>query len=439
MRIESLQQRYREYLDTLPLSVLRILGRQEGVGQVSSDNKGDLVEAIVSVLTGEKKPAPRSNRGARPKLTFLDPAVRARIEEIRRQGEAAQRVVLEVGSGATHLPPDAAVTTGILEIEEGGYGFLREMGLRVSSENDVFVPAPLIRSLGLREGDLIACALGSLGKDEQLSGAELLSVNGQAAGPYHGRPQFSLLHAAYPDEQICLAADGDLSLRVIDLFAPVGKGQRVLLYAPPATGRTTLLRTIAAALPAEEVVPVVLLLDERPEDVTEFMHGVKNAHIVYTSIDECAEAHVRAARLVAERAKRLAELGRDVVILLDSLTKLERACAASGKTSDPVRQFFGMARKCTEGGSVAVIAAADESGGYLQMSNACIALSPVWAERGVFPAFDLARCGTRRAERMLAPQALAAASALRREELPALLQRMKESGDNAALIASIKG
>ena len=471
MELKTTQQRYREYLDTLPLSTLRILGRQEGVGQASSNNKDALIEAIINLLTGKAQPAPRSNRGAPAKQTFLDPAVREKLEEIRLQGEEEsrqRRTILEVASEDETQPFDLPVYTGILEILQGGYGFIRARNCQPSATGeDVFVSAPLIHSLNLREGDFIACTAKPRQKNEAAALSEVLSVNGLAVGKYERRPVFDQLRAQYPEEKFALSqGNGDLSLRVLDLFAPIGKGQRALIVAPPKAGKTTLLKSVAHALERNypETILIVLLVDERPEEVTDFAKSVRSAQVVYSTFDEGAEHHVRAARLVMEHAKRMAEQGKDVVILLDSLTKLTRAhnylAESSGKTlsggldagalAEPKR-FFGAARNTPDAGSITVLATVlVETGSRLDdvvyeefkgTGNADVVLSRELAERRIFPAIDLRRSGTRKEELLLSAEELDAAYKLRERGIAGntagLLDMMKKTADNAEFVSRL--
>ena len=467
MELKTIEQRYREYLDTLPLSTLRILGRQEGMGQASSNNKDALISAIIDLLTGKKQPAPRSNRGAPVKQTYLDPVVRAKIEEIRRQGteeNRQRRNILEVASGEERFAFDAPVYTGLLEVTGNGYGFIRTNGCRLSAE-DIFVPAPVIHAQELREGDFIACTVRPSRKNDSAEVAEILSVNGIVAGRGTRRPLFDTLRAQYPCEKFDLSAgNGDIALRFLDLFVPIGKGQRALVVAPPRAGQTTLLKSIACAVRNNypDVILIVLLVDERPEEVTEFENSVRGAQIVWSSFDESAEHHVRAAHLVIEHAKRMAEQGKDVFILLDSLTKLTRAhnylSENCGKTisggldpaalSEPKR-FFGAARNTSEAGSVTIVASVSaESGNFFDdavseafrgTGNAEITLSRELAERRIFPAFDLGRCGTRKEELLLSAEELQALYRVRESGFtaPEVLDILRKTNDNAQLVADL--
>lgn len=472
MELKTTEQRYREYLDTLPLSTLRILGRQHGVGRASSNNKKVLVESITQILTGKMQPAPRSNRGAPAKLTYVDPAILDRLAQIKRTGEEESRArenILEVASdGARREPYDAPVYTGILEIMQGGYGFVRAHNCQPSSTGeDVFIPAPMIHNCALREGDYIACTAKTRQKNDSAAIATLLSVNGLAVGKYEKRPYFDALTAQYPNEKIELSDGSDLiSLRLLDLFVPIGKGQRALIIAPPKAGKTTLLKEIAGAVSRSQrgIELIVLLVDERPEEVTDIRTSVKGAEVVYSTFDEGAEHHIRAAELTVAHAKRLAEQGKDVVILLDSLTKLTRAynyiTENSGKTlsggldagalSEPKR-FFGAARNTLEAGSITILATALVDTGsrmddviyeeFKGTGNADVFLSRDLAERRIFPAIDIRRSGTRKEELLLTPDELAAVYKLRErgitENSAGVIEMMRRTRDNEEFIARL--
>ena len=473
MELKTAEQRYREFLDTLPLSTLRILGRQTGVLHSSSNNKSALIDEIINILTGKQAPAPRSNRGAPVKQTYLDPAILDKLAQLRRIGEEDAREresVLEVASADRDTAPsfDAAVYTGILELMQGGYGFVRAHNCQPSAAGeDVFIPAPAIHSRGLREGDLVACTAKPRQRNDAAAMEELLGVNGLPVGRYEKRPHFDALTAQYATEKIVLSkGNNELSLRILDLFVPLGKGQRALIIAPPKAGKTTLLKQVARAIGEyhPELVLIVLLIDERPEEVTDMRESVPSAEIVCSTFDEGAEHHVRAAHLVLEHAKRFAEHGRDVVILLDSLTKLTRACNyladSSGKTlsggldagalAEPKR-FFGAARNTREAGSVTILATAlVETGSRMDeviyeefkgTGNSDIFLSRDLAERRIFPAIDIRRSGTRKEEFLLTEEELAAVYKLRErgltENAAGIVEMMKRTSDNAEFVARL--
>ncbi|MDE7159215.1 MAG: transcription termination factor Rho, partial [Clostridiales bacterium] len=323
-----------------PLGTLRNVARKHGV-LVGVSKKETLIENIVAVLTGKEKPAPPSKRGAPVKESFLDPSVLNTLSQIRREYDADVNEFqggLEVSDGMPVIN-DEPIYSGILEIMQGGYGFLRAKNCQPTSGGDIFVSAPAIHANRLREGDFVACTAKCRQKNESPALDTILSVNGLPVGEYERRPFFDSLTAQYANEKIALSEQNTaLSLRVLDLFVPIGKGQRALLIAPPKAGKTTLLKEIARSVANsdKDLALIVLLIDERPEEVTDFRLSVEGAQVVYSTFDEGAEHHVRAAELTLSHAKRMAELGHDVVILLDSLTKLTRAynylSESSGKT-----------------------------------------------------------------------------------------------------------
>ena len=472
MELKTTEQRYREYLDTLPLSTLRILGRANGVGNASSNHKNALIETIVQILTGKAKPAPRSNRGAPAKQSYVDPVILERLAEIRRAGESERHErdrLLEVAAGEPYPALfDAPVFTGILEITQAGYGFVRIHNCQPSSSGgDVFLAAPTIQAYGLREGDYIACTAKPRQKNDAAAIDTLLSVNGCPVGRYEHRPWFDSLTAQYPCQKIALS-DGNtgLSLRMLDLFAPIGKGQRALIIAPPKAGKTTLLKETAQAIASRhrDLKLILLLIDERPEEVTDLRTNIKDADIFYSTFDEGAEHHVRAATLTIAYAKRMAELGSDIVILLDSLTKLTRAynyiAESTGKTlsgglaagalTEPKR-FFGAARNTKEAGSITILATVlVETGSRMDdviyeefkgTGNADIFLSRELAERRIFPAIDLRRSGTRKEELLLTDEELDCVYKLRERGLvanvPGVIDMLRRTQDNAEFIARL--
>ena len=318
----------------------------------------------------------------------------------------------------------------------------------------------------LRTGDFIACTAQPRQKNEAAAILELLSVNGLPQGKYNARPVFETLTAVYPTEKIGLSEQcGDDALRMLDLFAPIGKGQRALITAPPKAGKTTLLKSVARAIHQfhRDIELLVLLIDERPEEVTDIGSAVRGSTVVSSTFDEAAEHHVRAAQLLLEHAKRLVEHGKDVVILLDSLTKLTRAynnvVESSGKTLsgglDPAalagpKRFFGAARKTKEAGSLTILATAlVETGSRMDdviyeefkgTGNADIFLSRELAERRIFPAIDLRRSGTRKEELLLSAEEAEAVGQFRVHGLTdtaAIKEILGRTADNAELVSRL--
>lgn len=344
MQEKTLEEEYSDYLSSLPLQTLRTLGRRLGISAESRKSKPGCIQALIDLLTGKALPVPVSGKGAPVKHNYLDPSILRHLEDLRLERNKRNTTPPTHLRSARPIPQnlyEEPVYTGILEIMSGGYGFLRAKNCQPSANGagDVFIAAPLIHSLKLREGDRVACTAKPSLKNESAAFQELLSVNGIPFGECEPRPQFETLTACYPEKRIPLSEKkGEFSLRVIDLFTPIGKGQRALVIAPKA-GKTTLLKEIAVscARMRPDVHLIVLLIDERPEEVTEFKRCVSDAEVIYSTFDEDAVHHTRAARLTIEHAKRYAEHGRDVVVLLDSLTRLTRAynqvTESSGKRS----------------------------------------------------------------------------------------------------------
>ncbi len=458
----------RQYFETLPIATLRILARRYGVPHASACHKQELIDGTIDILVGRTVPPARSNRGAPAKTSYIDPAVEAEIERAMKR---AERPTVEYRVSSPE--PDVVVpfyggvtSRGVLELMQGGYGFLRAKNCQPTADGDVFIAAPLIHSLKLREGDYICCTTKPRVKNESPAIDTLLGVNGMAVGSYEKRPQFESFTAKYAMERLDLSkVNNDLALRVIDLFTPIGKGQRGLIIAPPKAGKTTLLKTIARSLSEYGGLEIiVLLIDERPEEVTDFRESVPRAEVIYSTFDELAEHHIRAAQLTLARAKRLVELGRDVVILLDSLTKLTRAynysVESTGKTltggldiaafAEPKR-FFGAARNTVEAGSLTILATAlVETGSRMDdiiyeefkgTGNSDIFLSRDLAEKRVFPAIDIRRSGTRKEELLLKKEELDAVYKLRErgivENSAGLLEMMKRTKNNDEFVARL--
>ena len=316
---------------------------------------------------------------------------------------------------------------GILEIAEDGFGFLRFDNF-LTSNKDIYVSNSQIRRFGLRTGDKI---LGITRKPRagERFGALLYvkSVNGMDPVASKRRPHFDDLTPIFPDEKIVLENSSiDLSTRVMDLVAPIGRGQRGLIVAQPKAGKTVLLKKIAASIEDKypDIELIVLLVDERPEEVTDMKRSLHRGEVIYSTFDEEPRHHVKVAQMVIERAKRLAETGRDVVILLDSITRLARAynmeVPASGRTLSggldpgalhPPKKFFGTARNIEEGGSVTILATALVDTGsrmddviyeeFKGTGNMELHLDRQLSERRIFPAIDLNKSGTRREDLLL--------------------------------------
>ncbi|MEV5886054.1 transcription termination factor Rho [Streptomyces sp. NPDC052020] len=359
----------------------------------------------------------------------------------------------------------AQAVTGLLDIDTGGKGHLRAENC-LPSPSDAHLSPALIRRYGLRKGDLVEGVRGS-----QHALADVVRVNGLAPDRLHGRAHFRDLTPLHPCRRLRLEhpASG-LTGRVADLFTPVGKGQRGLLVAAPKTGKTVLLQQIAAAVAGNhpECRLMLVLLDERPEEVTDMRRSVRG-EVYASTFDRTPRQHIALADLVVERAKRLVEAGEDVVVLLDSLTRLCRAHNNAADSGGRIlsggvdaaalhgpKRFFGAARQTEEGGSLTILATAlVETGSraddlYFEelksTGNMELRLNRELAARRVFPAVDLETSGTRREELLLTPAESAAARGLRRAlrardgqtALETLLERMRAAPDNATFLRRVQ-
>ncbi|KRL41268.1 transcription termination factor Rho [Liquorilactobacillus nagelii DSM 13675] len=361
--------------------------------------------------------------------------------------------------------------SGVLELAkvDDGYGFLRPINYGPSQE-DIYISASQIRRFGLRNGDLVAGKVRPPKPKERYYGLmHVDSVNGKHPEEAKERSHFPALTAVYPQQQICLATDRQqLSTRMIDLFAPIGFGQRGLIVAPPKAGKTSLLKAMANGVAQNypNAKLMVLLIDERPEEVTDLERTV-NGEVIYSTFDQRPENHIRVAELVLERAMRLAEDKQDVIILLDSLTRLARAynlvVPPSGRTLsggiDPAalfkpKKFFGAARNIEEGGSLTILATALVDTGsrmddviyeeFKGTGNQELQLAREMAERRIFPAVDLKKSGTRKEELLLDETTLKFLINLRRNgsndwlrDSEQMIRMMKETASNQELIEKL--
>ena len=333
------------------------------------------------------------------------------------------------------------VVEGILDIQEdNSFGFLRFDNF-LTSDKDIYVSTVQIRRFNLKTGDKINCVT-RLPHEGERFGALLYvnTVNGDAPGAAIRRPKFDDLTPVFPDERLKLETTGtELSTRLIDMIAPIGKGQRGLIVAPPKAGKTVLLKKIARAIETNypDIELIVLLVDERPEEVTDMKRSLSSGEVIYSTFDELPEHHVQVAEMVLERAKRLVEHKKDVVILLDSITRLARAynmvVPNSGRTLsgglDPgalhkPKKFFGAARNMEEGGSITILATAlVETGSRMDdviyeefkgTGNMELHLDRKLSELRIFPAVNLNKSGTRREDLLMSQEELEAVWAMRR-------------------------
>jgi transcription termination factor Rho len=362
---------------------------------------------------------------------------------------------------------------GVLEILPDGFGFLRSPNYNyLPGPDDIYISPSQIKKFGLRKGDTVAGFVRPPKEQERFFALlQVKTVNGSDLEALRERPLFDNLTPLYPEKRITMEnKKDDLTTRVIDLVAPIGKGQRALINAAPRTGKTIIMQKIANAITANhpEVVLLVLLIDERPEEVTDMQRSVKG-EVVSSTFDEPAERHVQVAEMVSEKAKRLVEHGKDVVILLDSITRLARAYNTITPSSGRVlsggldsnalqrpKRFFGAARNIEEGGSLTVIATAlVETGSRMDdvifeefkgTGNMEVYLDRKLADKRTFPAIDITRSGTRKEELLLTPEELNKVWILRKvlsslspvEAMELLLEKLSATKSNKDFLKSME-
>ena len=393
----------KDVLESKKLQDLKIIAKAVGVAGISKYNKQDLIKEIISQVNINE----RNNS-----------------EEDYEDSSSNEEKDLK----------DPLKVEGILDLHENGYGFLRSEGYD-SGDDDIYVPPVQVRRFKLKTGDFVE-GLSREKKDKEKFNALIYvnRVNGDTVENLRNRPDFENLTPIYPRERLTLERDSkNVSMRIMDLISPVGKGQRGLIVASPKTGKTTLLKNIANSIRKNypEIHVIVLLIDERPEEVTDMKRSVLGADVVASTFDEMPQNHIRVAEIVIERAKRLVEHKKDVVILVDSITRLSRAYNVtspySGKTLsgglDPLalngpKRFFGAARNIEEGGSLTILATAlIETGSRMDdvifeefkgTGNMEIKLDRSLSEQRVFPAIDLNKSGTRKDELLLTKEELSA-------------------------------
>ncbi len=365
-------------------------------------------------------------------------------------------------------------TEGVLEIMPDGYGFLRSSDYNyLNSPDDVYVSQSQIKLFGLKTGDTVRGQVRPPKEGEKYFPlTQIAKINGREPDYVRDRVSFEHLTPLFPNEKFDITSrKGTLSTRVIDLFSPIGKGQRGLIVAQPKTGKTTLLKEVANAIAANhpEAYMIILLIDERPEEVTDMARSV-NAEVVASTFDEPADRHVRVANIVLEKAKRMTECGHDVIILLDSITRLARAyntvSPASGKVLSggvdanalhKPKRFFGAARNIEDGGSLTILATAlIETGSKMDevifeefkgTGNMEMQLDRKISNRRIYPAIDLMSSGTRKEDMLLGDDVLGRMYILRRhladmtavEAMEFMHDRMSKTQNNEEFLISMNG
>lgn len=407
----------REKYESLSLTVLKDLAKARGLKGVSSMKKGELVEAMLAEDEKEKAEAKASATA-----------------ESQEEPKSPKEELTDLDSGIE--------ANGILEVMSDGFGFIRCANY-LPGENDVYVAPSQIRRFNLKTGDIIRGNTRIKTEKEKFSALlYLTSINGLSVNECQSRPNFEDLTPIFPNERMRLERPGaSVAMRVVDLVSPIGKGQRGMIVSQPKAGKTTLLKEIAKSVLCNnpEMYLIILLIDERPEEVTDIKEAIQgeNVEVIYSTFDELPERHKRVSEMVIERAKRLVEHKKDVVILLDSITRLARAynltIPPSGRTLsgglDPAalhmpKRFFGAARNMREGGSLTVLATALVDTGskmddvvfeeFKGTGNMELVLDRKLSEKRIFPAIDIVKSGTRREDLLLTKDEQAAMDNMRK-------------------------
>lgn len=464
---------------------LREIAKTFGLTGYEKMKKAELIEALMK----DEVPGDQAVENAAEKLNEAEDAVEeARTSQRQRseQQDGRQQMQRSEQQSERQQPNDRRKRSdkvvpdrddrfeveGILELAEGGFGFLRFHNF-LTSEKDIYVSPAQIRRFNLKTGDKVKGICRNPNEGDKF-GALLyvVTVNDDEPGVAIKRPDFDSLTPIFPKERFVLEDGRELSLRLIDLVAPIGMGQRGLIVAPPKAGKTVLLKKLANSIEKKypSVEMIVLLVDERPEEVTDMKRSLKgNGEVIYSTFDELPQHHVKVAEMVLARAQRLAEHGKDVVVLLDSITRLARAynlvVPASGKTLsggfDPgalhkPKKFFGAARKLEEGGSITILATAlVETGSRMDdlifeefkgTGNMELHLDRKLSEKRIFPAINLNKSGTRREDLLMQQDELEAIWYMRRalgsrdtqEVTETILDNLAHTRDNRTFIEVIK-
>ncbi len=434
----------REKYESLPLATLRELAKARDISGISGMKKAQLIERMLEEDIRDKERS--ANTGDRDKQEIHD--------------------IDKLDSGET--------VSGILEVMTEGFGFIRCENY-LPGENDVYVSPSQIRRFNLKTGDILEGNTRIKTQQEKFSALLYLSkVNGIHPAIAAKRPNFEDLTPIFPNKRLSLeTGKTSTAMRIMDLMSPIGKGQRGMIVSPPKAGKTTLLKQVALSVRKNnpEVHMLILLIDERPEEVTDIKEAIEgaNVEVIYSTFDELPEHHKRVSEMVIERAKRLVEHGKDVMILLDSITRLARAynltVAPSGRTLsgglDPAalhmpKRFFGAARNMREGGSLTILATALVDTGsrmddvvyeeFKGTGNMELVLDRKLSEKRMFPAIDIPKSGTRREDLLLSPEELEAVDHMRKalngmrsdEAVENILNMFSRTRSNKELIQMVK-
>ncbi len=448
----------REKYESLSVTVLRDLAKARGIKHLSGLKKSELIEVMLSEDAKNEKEQQVQNETAEKKE---EPAAEEKKDEA-----AADDSMKNLDSGVT--------VNGILEVMPDGYGFIRSANY-LPGENDVYVSPSQIRRFNLKTGDII-CGNTRIKTQQEKFSALLYttSINGYHPSVIQKRKAFEDLTPIFPNRRIRLERPGcSVAMRIVDLVSPIGKGQRGMIVSQPKAGKTTLLKEIAKSVTMSnpDMHLIILLIDERPEEVTDIKEAIEgdNVEVIYSTFDELPEHHKRVSEMVIERAKRLVEHHKDVMILLDSITRLARAynltVPPSGRTLsgglDPAalhmpKRFFGAARNMREGGSLTILATALVDTGskmddvvfeeFKGTGNMELVLDRKLSEKRVFPAIDIVKSGTRREDLLLDKDEMEAVEIMRKayngmradEAVENILNMFARTRNNAEYINMVK-
>ena len=440
------------------LNELREIAKAYNIAKYYQYNKADLIDVIVNSLDKPKKTdntdEKPSNKESKVDISKMD------------MGDLSDKATEEIDN-----LENIDMAEGVLELHTDGYGFLRRDNYQ-SSDNDIYISPSQIRRFRLNTGDKVAGITRPPKSGEKFKALLYVkTVNGLDPETAINRPHFDYLTPIYPNERMEIeTTKNNYASRIIDLISPIGKGQRGMIVSPPKAGKTTLLKMIANAIETNhpEIELMILLIDERPEEVTDMSRSVK-ADVISSTFDEPPKNHTKVAEIVLERAKRLVEHGKDVVILLDSITRLARAynltIPPTGRTLsgglDPgalhkPKRFFGAARNIEEGGSLTILATALIDTGsrmddvifeeFKGTGNMELHLDRKLSERRIFPAIDINRSGTRREDLLLNQEELTTIYAMRKamgsnqslDVVEDLLREIVKTENNEEFIRSMK-
>ncbi|HKM04818.1 MAG TPA: transcription termination factor Rho [Lachnospiraceae bacterium] len=449
----------KEKYESLALSDIKEIAKTRGIRGVSAMKKAQLVEAML--IADEKDKAQDNVVEAKPEKVKKEKEKEEEKEEI-----AEEKILTDLDSGIA--------ANGILEVMPDGYGFIRCANY-LPGENDVYVAPSQIRRFNMKKGDIIEGNTRIKNQNEKFSALLFVKkINGYLPDVAAKRSNFEDMTPIFPEKRLRLETSGSsVAMRVMDLMSPVGRGQRGMIVSPPKAGKTTLLKEVAKSIKANnpEIHMIILLIDERPEEVTDIREAIEgpNVEVIYSTFDELPDHHKRVSEMVIERAKRLVEHKKDVIILLDSITRLTRAynltVPPSGRTLsgglDPAalhmpKRFFGAARNMREGGSLTILATAlVETGSKMDdvvyeefkgTGNMEIVLDRKLSEKRIFPAIDIAKSGTRREDLLLTPDEFEAINVMRKalnslkadDAVDKILDMFKRTKNNDEFVQMVK-